>query len=188
MTIFISKTINKGLGTRHLLILLFLPYLERFQCYCISLVLSFLTWSRDKHFIVWRLAPSNILSPGIVQQPKRYISQAKNPCWFETKADKTILYCIPYFYVAGVAKCGTSDLYRRIRLHPDVMRGTMKEYHWWDRSRFDDPEMNRGNDSDKWLHFRNELLSPWVAASKRVVAPPGTWPSSRLKDVFLGLL
>ncbi|XP_025106759.1 uncharacterized protein LOC112571731 [Pomacea canaliculata] len=76
-------------------------------------------------------------------QPKRYISQAKNPCWFETKADKTILYCIPYFYVAGVAKCGTSDLYRRIRLHPDVMRGTMKEYHWWDRSRFDDPEMNR---------------------------------------------
>ena len=38
----------------------------------------------------------------------------------------------------GVAKCGTYDLYRRLRLHPDIMKGVLKEYHWWDRARFGD--------------------------------------------------
>nr|KAG5709187.1 hypothetical protein BaRGS_028643 [Batillaria attramentaria] len=32
------------------------------------------------------------------------------------------------------------DKHGRIRLHPDVMQGTQKEYHWWDRYRFGDTE------------------------------------------------
>lgn len=62
----------------------------------------------------------------IFQIPKPFIPESKNPCWRE----KVKLLCIPYFYVAGVAKCGTTDLYRRIRGHPDVAWGTLKEYHW----------------------------------------------------------
>ncbi|XP_025106756.1 carbohydrate sulfotransferase 15-like [Pomacea canaliculata] len=69
-------------------------------------------------------------------EPKRYLPNSKNPCWIDKPGDVRTLRCIPYFYVAGVAKCGTSDLFRRIRLHPEVMKGTMKEYHWWDRTRF----------------------------------------------------
>ncbi|KAJ8391809.1 hypothetical protein AAFF_G00085810 [Aldrovandia affinis] len=44
--------------------------------------------------------------------------------------------CLPYFYIVGQPKCGTTDLYDRLRLHPDVRFTTMKEPHWWTRKRF----------------------------------------------------
>jgi hypothetical protein len=42
---------------------------------------------------------------------------------------------VPYFYLAGVSKSGTSDLYDVIARHPDVIR-TAKEQHWFDRDRY----------------------------------------------------
>ncbi|XP_037638814.1 carbohydrate sulfotransferase 15-like isoform X2 [Sebastes umbrosus] len=45
------------------------------------------------------------------------------------------LRCLPFFYIIGQPKCGTTDLYHRLRLHPDV-RSTTKEPHWWTRKRF----------------------------------------------------
>ncbi|KAL8560978.1 hypothetical protein ACOMHN_061192 [Nucella lapillus] len=77
-------------------------------------------------------------------EPKSYIRNSKNPCWYKKMVEKRELRCVPYFYLAGVAKCGTTDLSKRIRLHPDVFKGTMKEYHWWERFRFgnyDEEEM-----------------------------------------------
>lgn len=44
--------------------------------------------------------------------------------------------CLPYFYIIGQPKCGTTDLYDRVRLHPDVKFSTFKEPHWWTRKRF----------------------------------------------------
>ena len=44
--------------------------------------------------------------------------------------------CLPYFYIIGQPKCGTTDLYDRLRLHPDVRFTTFKEPHWWTRKRF----------------------------------------------------
>ncbi|KAJ8360178.1 hypothetical protein SKAU_G00167030 [Synaphobranchus kaupii] len=44
--------------------------------------------------------------------------------------------CLPYFYIIGQPKCGTTDLYDRLKLHPDVRFTTMKEPHWWTRKRF----------------------------------------------------
>jgi hypothetical protein len=49
----------------------------------------------------------------------------KNPCWYtqETattttnKKDEKELVCLPYAYVLGQPKCGTSDLFERIRRH-----------------------------------------------------------------------
>ncbi|XP_076461709.1 carbohydrate sulfotransferase 15-like [Babylonia areolata] len=47
------------------------------------------------------------------------------------------LRCLPYFYIAGMPKCGSTDLYRRVRLHPDIIIGPpMKEPHWWSKHRF----------------------------------------------------
>ncbi|KAG9346069.1 hypothetical protein JZ751_007886, partial [Albula glossodonta] len=46
------------------------------------------------------------------------------------------LRCLPYFYIIGQPKCGTTDLYDRLRLHPDVRFTTCKEPHWWTRKRF----------------------------------------------------
>ncbi|XP_028651079.1 carbohydrate sulfotransferase 15 [Erpetoichthys calabaricus] len=44
--------------------------------------------------------------------------------------------CLPYFYIIGQPKCGTTDLYDRLRLHPEVRFATSKEPHWWTRKRF----------------------------------------------------
>ncbi|XP_043087025.1 carbohydrate sulfotransferase 15 isoform X2 [Puntigrus tetrazona] len=45
------------------------------------------------------------------------------------------LRCLPYFYIIGQPKCGTTDLYERLRLHPDVRLTPPKEPHWWTRKR-----------------------------------------------------
>ncbi|XP_076448652.1 carbohydrate sulfotransferase 15-like [Babylonia areolata] len=73
-----------------------------------------------------------------VERPK-YLKNSKNPCWYaDTKAGIKRLKCVPYFYLAGVAKAGTTDLARRLRLHPEIFHGTEKEYHWWEKYRFGD--------------------------------------------------
>ncbi|XP_051523864.1 carbohydrate sulfotransferase 15-like [Myxocyprinus asiaticus] len=46
------------------------------------------------------------------------------------------LRCLPYFYIIGQPKCGTTDLYERLKLHPDVRLTALKEPHWWSRKRF----------------------------------------------------
>ena len=74
----------------------------------------------------------------------------KNPCWWRGKAqddgesstdgnhyaaacedmerDAVVLpplACLPYFYVLGPQKCGTTDLYHRLASHPEVVRGNI---------------------------------------------------------------
>lgn len=46
------------------------------------------------------------------------------------------LRCLPYFYIIGQPKCGTTDLFYRLRLHPELKFNTLKEPHWWTRKRF----------------------------------------------------
>ncbi|XP_056147803.1 carbohydrate sulfotransferase 15-like [Lampris incognitus] len=46
------------------------------------------------------------------------------------------LRCLPYFYIIGQPKCGTTDLFHRLLLHPEIKFATMKEPHWWTRKRF----------------------------------------------------
>ncbi|XP_042358330.1 carbohydrate sulfotransferase 15-like [Plectropomus leopardus] len=46
------------------------------------------------------------------------------------------LRCLPFFYIIGQPKCGTTDLFHRLLLHPEVNFNTMKEPHWWTRKRF----------------------------------------------------
>ncbi|XP_060795201.1 carbohydrate sulfotransferase 15 isoform X2 [Neoarius graeffei] len=44
--------------------------------------------------------------------------------------------CLPYFYIIGQPKCGTTDLFERLRLHPGIRVSALKEPHWWTRKRF----------------------------------------------------
>ncbi|XP_013385081.1 carbohydrate sulfotransferase 15 [Lingula anatina] len=52
------------------------------------------------------------------------------PKWVQTGRR---LRCLPYFYLAGIAKCGTTDLYLRIKDHPHVTDGLLKVIQWWNR-------------------------------------------------------
>ncbi|XP_041803824.1 carbohydrate sulfotransferase 15-like [Chelmon rostratus] len=45
------------------------------------------------------------------------------------------LRCLPYFYIIGQPKCGTTDLYSRLRMHPEVQYSIIKEPQWWTRRR-----------------------------------------------------
>ncbi|XP_053380249.1 carbohydrate sulfotransferase 15-like [Mercenaria mercenaria] len=62
-----------------------------------------------------------------------FFGNYKNPCWRQ----KSVLYCLPYFYLMGVPKCGTSDLYRRIVKHPLISANVQKGNHWIARRRFE---------------------------------------------------
>ncbi|KAF1373744.1 hypothetical protein PFLUV_G00242130 [Perca fluviatilis] len=52
--------------------------------------------------------------------------------------------CLPYFYIIGQPKCGTTDLYDQLSLHQDVKFSTFKEPHWWTRRRFGIKPLSEG--------------------------------------------
>ena len=61
-----------------------------------------------------------------------YSTKYKNPCWNENGK----FYCLPYFFLAGFPKCGTTDLYAKLKWHPEITSSCGKELHWWTRARF----------------------------------------------------
>jgi hypothetical protein len=47
--------------------------------------------------------------------------------------------CLPYFHLIGICKSGTSDFFKRLLLHPDILpnRGIFgKEIWYWSWKRF----------------------------------------------------
>ena len=76
------------------------------------------------------LEPLNISLP-FLQLLRRFMRQFlpeyKNPCFLEG----TELRCLPYFYLAGAPKCGTSDLWFNLLRHPQVYDKVGKECHFW---------------------------------------------------------
>ena len=57
----------------------------------------------------------------------------KNPCWYNSSNE---LICMPYFFLGGFPKCGTTDLFSNLRQHPEILQGRLKEIHWWTIYRF----------------------------------------------------
>ncbi|XP_078698860.1 carbohydrate sulfotransferase 15-like isoform X2 [Branchiostoma floridae x Branchiostoma belcheri] len=99
--------------------------------------------------------------------PREFLPNYKNPCWFDKSVESTsdkgnktgdfLLRCLPYVYIIGQPKCGTTDLYSRLIKHPDVVRGHGKEPHWWTRGRF--KRQVEGSASTMWdnRHWRREF-------------------------------
>lgn len=71
----------------------------------------------------------NASAYGFVDPPE-YLATSKSPCW----EDSGKMKCVPYFFMVGVFKCGTTDLFRRITRHPEVLIG-QKEIHWFTKLR-----------------------------------------------------
>ncbi|XP_076110659.1 carbohydrate sulfotransferase 15-like [Mytilus galloprovincialis] len=63
---------------------------------------------------------------------KLWNSQYKSPCYHR----EGTLRCLPYFLVIGFPKCGTTDLFERMKHHPEFIPSKMKELHWLSRYRF----------------------------------------------------
>ena len=74
----------------------------------------------------------------LLQKPFNFLENYKNPCWYEETITGTQtlqnLRCLPYFHIFGVCKSGTTDLYRRLLKHPQVVpnKGMIqKETSYW---------------------------------------------------------
>ena len=84
----------------------------------------------------------------------------RNPCWYNNSE----LYCLPYFFVAGFPKCGTTDLFAKLAWHPDISASYIKEIHWWTRTRFNgrchalvDATLVRGQEFAKVLRVSTKI-------------------------------
>ncbi len=76
-----------------------------------------------------------------------YLSGVKNPCWREANSVKQKTHkaniragasrfrCLPYVYVIGVTKSGTTDLFHALQQHPQIVSPLHKELQYWHRSR-----------------------------------------------------
>ncbi|KAK6186463.1 hypothetical protein SNE40_008498 [Patella caerulea] len=55
---------------------------------------------------------------------------------FAEETNPRRLRCLPYFFIAGQPKCGSTDLYKKLISHPDVGSPPIKECHWWGKNRY----------------------------------------------------
>ena len=60
-----------------------------------------------------------------------FLESFKNPCWFGAGN----LSCLPYFYLLGYPKCGTTKLYNLLKIHPHYASSKIKEPHYWRKQR-----------------------------------------------------
>ncbi|XP_072039674.1 carbohydrate sulfotransferase 15-like [Amphiura filiformis] len=59
----------------------------------------------------------------------------KSPCFCKSYASTSCLKawaCLPYFYLIGAPKSGTTDLWAQLHRHPAILYNE-KEPHWWSR-------------------------------------------------------
>lgn len=60
----------------------------------------------------------------------------KNPCWRARPLGKSAhIVCLPYVYLLGQPKCGSSDLYYRITQHSHVVAAKRKEIRFFTRGK-----------------------------------------------------
>ncbi|KAJ8029812.1 Carbohydrate sulfotransferase 15 [Holothuria leucospilota] len=80
-----------------------------------------------------------MLRPRILQDSlPNFSSKFKNPCYFDTKRK---MHCLPYFFLLGAPKCGTTDIWSKMTSHPHI-GCVVKEPHWWTRK-----SMDKGKDT-----------------------------------------
>lgn len=107
----------------------------------------------------------NILAPMRVLIPESFHPKFKNPCWYSSfsipqlrgKTEKfynesfslfdlmnvkkqnesKTLQCLPYFFIAGFPRSGTTAIYSLINQHPQFTEAAHKEIHWLTHSKFD---------------------------------------------------
>nr|XP_054773470.1 uncharacterized protein LOC129281570 [Lytechinus pictus] len=65
--------------------------------------------------------------------PEQFLPGYKGPCFM---IRENVLRCLPHFYIIGVAKCGTTELWEKLEMHPQLsVSGIEKEADWWSPTR-----------------------------------------------------
>ena len=105
-----------------LLLLAMLPDRTVTESNCMNMAICRTTHSPDTIAASWgdliRTVPTSI--PGL-----------PSPCWHDLMG---VPHCLPAFFLAGVAKCGTTDMFLRLQTHPQLVPSRKKEPHWITRA------------------------------------------------------
>ena len=74
---------------------------------------------------------------------------------FQLRGGSRELYCLPYFFIAGFPKSGTTTLHEALQQHPKIAPPSTKEPHWWARVPLEDmnSEYLRLTVMEYLLHF-----------------------------------
>ncbi|XP_060601280.1 carbohydrate sulfotransferase 15-like [Ruditapes philippinarum] len=80
------------------------------------------------------------------QGPFENLKNYRNPCWkYDDKnSSEPPIRCLPYFYLIGAPKSGTTDMHRRLIKHPEISKLVIKEPHWLTRKHYYDYGENGG--------------------------------------------
>ena len=70
------------------------------------------------------------------------ISFLSRNIFHNSRLNKKQLFCLPYFFIAGFPKSGTTSLHQALCRHPQVVRPLGKEPHWWTRIPLQDLNIN----------------------------------------------
>ncbi|XP_063678020.1 carbohydrate sulfotransferase 15-like [Bolinopsis microptera] len=67
---------------------------------------------------------------------EEFLKEFKNPCWKGNDLlDREAMFCLPYFYIIGFTKAGTTDLFFILNEHILISARSKKETHYFDRGR-----------------------------------------------------
>ncbi|ELT90371.1 hypothetical protein CAPTEDRAFT_150358 [Capitella teleta] len=61
--------------------------------------------------------------------------------------------CLPYFYLIGMPRSGSTDLTYSIGFHPYVIRSRLKEFKYWNRARLQHPAVQLRNYPHELRHY-----------------------------------
>ena len=64
--------------------------------------------------------------------PSKFLPEYRNPCWHVTSPPSVrgSLRCLPYFFLIGYPKCGTTEIYQLLKQNPKFAGQQVKESHF----------------------------------------------------------
>ena len=59
-----------------------------------------------------------------------YLRRNSHLSYIVANGTKSQLRCLPYYYIVGTSKCGSTDLHQALERHPAIVAGALKEPKW----------------------------------------------------------
>lgn len=100
--------------------------------------------------------------------PSTWDPEFKNPSWIDANGQRQ---CLPYFYILGMPKCATTDLFHRLQMHSHIKCGQdqQKEPYFWTRGRH---FLRNGSTIDDYIanfkQFANNMQSEHITGDASV--------------------
>ena len=98
-------------------------------------------------------------SPDVFENlPDHFLEDYSSFCWYDTSSR---FRCLPRVYLAGMPKCGSTDLFWKLMSHPDIYHPNtigekpLKENHYWARTRIGKSRDFRTHSKIKKVPFKD---------------------------------